>query len=97
METCERVLNWSPLTNCVCSARTAANWLITSAVCSSTILLLLALGHDPSLHAFVVTVVGLGLVLPTWKWWIQRYKIHIRGPWDIPTAASMQLDGPLQK
>jgi hypothetical protein len=81
----------------VCSVRrsraTAANWLITSSVCGSTILLLLALGRGPSLHGFVAAVVGLGLVLPTWKWWIQRCKMHIRGPWDIPTAASIQLDG----
>jgi hypothetical protein len=76
--------------DCACQRPIGSN---TSAVCSSTILLLLALGHGTSLHGFVAAVLGLGLVLPTWKWWIQRYKIHIREPWDISTAASIQLDG----
>lgn len=23
------------------------------------------------------------LIVPTWKYYLQRYKVHIHGPWDI--------------
>jgi hypothetical protein len=69
-----------------------ANWWITAAVSTSTLMLLLVLEDLPSLYAFVVLTVSLGLVLPAWKYATQGAKVLLRGPWDIPTAASMQLD-----
>ena len=69
-----------------------ATWLITSAIGASTILLLLILEDRQSLYIFVAILVTLGLVLPAWKYVAQNAKVLLRGPWEIPTAASMQLD-----
>jgi hypothetical protein len=69
-----------------------ATWLITIAVCAATVLLLITLDNVQYLLGFAVISVSLGLVLPAWKFIIQRQKILLRGPWEIPTAASMQLD-----
>jgi hypothetical protein len=43
---------------------------------------------------FLVTLIVLGFVLPTWKCVLtaQNAKVLLRGNWEIPSAASMQLD-----
>jgi hypothetical protein len=28
-------------------------------------------------------IVTICLIVPTWKYYLQRYKVHINGPWDI--------------
>jgi hypothetical protein len=72
--------------------RSVANWCITAAVSTSTLLLLLVLEDGPSLVVFVAIMLMLGLVVPAWKYVAQNAKVLLRGPWDIPTPASMQLD-----
>jgi hypothetical protein len=57
-----------------------ATWFITAAICTSVIFLLLILDDAQLLFAFVAISVA------------QRSKVLVRGPCDIPTAASMQLD-----
>jgi len=64
-------------------------------VCTSTILQLLVLdggGGGRVLSAFVAVVLALGFLLPAWKCVLQHAKVFLRGPWDIPPPASMQLD-----
>lgn len=65
--------------------------MITFLVLFATILLLL----DDFLLVLIFggVSISLGIVLPAWKYWfLQSYKVLLKGPWDIPHAASMQLD-----
>ena len=31
-------------------------------------------------------------VAPLWKFWLQRYKRKISGPWDVVSTSEMMLD-----
>lgn len=63
-------------------------WIITASVLVSTLLLM------SSAHRMVLltAVVLLGLIVPCWKYVVQSQKRLLRGPWDIPSVASMRLD-----
>lgn len=41
---------------------------------------------------FMGAIILVGVLLPFWKFHIQTSKVHLRGPWDIPSEESMQLD-----
>jgi len=67
-----------------------ALWLITFFVLLGTAFLLCDDGF--LLGLFLALNVVVGVILPAWKCHLQHAKVLIRGPWDIPTAASMRLD-----
>ena len=67
-----------------------AVWIITSLSMVSTSLLLL--DDTQLLWLFWGISLALGLVLPAWKFLLQSKKIMLKGPWVIPSAATMQLD-----
>ena len=41
---------------------------------------------------FWIMVVSLGVLIPIWKRHLAKYKVILRGPWDIPTKDVMELD-----
>lgn len=45
-----------------------------------------------SLLAFMIMIFALGVLFPAWKYFLQHTKVLIKGPWEIPTTKSMQLD-----
>lgn len=69
-----------------------ALWLITGWIIAATAMLLLDDRH--LLFALFAVLLFLGVLTPTWKYFLQQHKMFLRGPWDIPTASSMQLDIP---
>jgi hypothetical protein len=40
--------------------------------------------------AFGGMLLVIGLIVPTWKYYLQRYKIHIHGPWDIAHITKLE-------
>ena len=42
--------------------------------------------------SFLIVNITVGFIIPLWKYYLQQYKVQFRGPWDIPTKATMQLD-----
>jgi hypothetical protein len=82
----------SPIRSC----RAAALWLITAAIAVATVMLLWILwleeGDLVPAASFLTGFLSLALFLPLWKWKAQECKVLLRGPWDIPTAATMRLD-----
>lgn len=76
-------------------------WWITAVLCVADVLLLLALEEhyalQPYWHPYCLTfgagVALLLFVIPAYKcYWMQRCKVVLRGPWDIPQRSTMQLD-----
>lgn len=41
---------------------------------------------------FVAMLLILGIFVPVWKQYMARFKVLLRGPWDIPSKASMNLE-----
>lgn len=66
-----------------------ALWLITVAIFIATALLL---DNAHELLVLVAILTVLGLVVPAWRCIAQTHKLLLRGPWDIPTLASMKID-----
>lgn len=64
-------------------------WTITASLFVATFLLMT---QDTKRLLLTGLVLFFGLVLPYWKFVAQSYKRSMRGPWDIPTTASMHLD-----
>jgi hypothetical protein len=88
-------------------SRTVVHWCITMAITMSTQSLLFVLDEpqqqplDHSLSPqsplqfttlFWLIVISLGIVIPIWKRHLAKYKVILRGPWDIPTKDDMKLD-----
>ncbi|KAL7567570.1 hypothetical protein ACA910_000171 [Epithemia clementina (nom. ined.)] len=68
--------------------------IITFLLSISTAILCRCIDEDGSqqlLYYFIALVFVLLVVLPSWKYHIQWYKVHLRGPWDIPSAESIML------
>lgn len=66
-----------------------AMWLVTAAVVAAVVSLL---EQPRQIVLFSATLVAICLVVPCWKYVLQRHKVLIRGPWDIPSVSKMQLD-----
>jgi hypothetical protein len=67
-----------------------AVWVITALLVLATIPLML---DDPVLVSWFLGIsLTMGLLIPAWKFRFLSTKIHLPGPWDIPNAATMQLE-----
>jgi ABC-type cobalamin transport system permease subunit len=54
--------------------------LVITAILSTALILLL--DETETLWVCVVLAI-ICVVVPTWKFYLQRYKVQLRGPWDI--------------
>ena len=84
----------------------AVLWVVTALICLATAVLLqdnqalddeepvlmIQIFPDSRLGWFVAVIGFLGFIVPGWKYFIQRRKRLVHGPWDLPTASNMQLD-----
>jgi hypothetical protein len=66
-----------------------ALWIVTAAIAVATVLLL---EQRRQITLFVSTLVAICFVVPAWKYFLQRHKVLVRGPWDIPSVTKIQLD-----
>jgi hypothetical protein len=73
----------------ILSNPSVALWIVTAAIAVATVLLL---EQRRQIALFVSTLVAICLIVPGWKYILQRHKVLLRGPWDIPSVAKMQLD-----
>jgi hypothetical protein len=63
--------------------------MVTAAIAVATALLL---EQHRQVTLFWSTLVAICLVVPGWKYMLQAHQVLVRGPWDIPSVANMQLD-----
>ena len=62
-----------------------AHWLLTTLLVGASVLLL-----DDEKHVWLLSVVViLLLVIPTWQHCLQRSKVHLPGPWDLPRSEDL--------
>ena len=88
------IVNAMLIWTCCFLRETAVLAVITLLLCTSTGILCQCndpYGDQQLLHYFCGLVFMLLLVFPVWKYRLQFYKVHLRGPWDIPSTESIVL------